>query len=165
MAYYIVLATVLILLQVTIFSNIALWGVATPFLFLYFLMKLPISLSPNKVMSIGFIIGLIIDLFFSTPGVYTLSSVIVSYMRRPYITLVIQHEDDYGTMSPSIRSLGLAPFMVYVFITSLTFSAIVFLVQSFSLYNPLSLFLKIVTSTIFTFIMALAAEYVLGEKR
>ncbi len=164
-AYYIILGIVLILLQVTIFSNIALWNIATPFLFLYLIMKLPISMSPNKVMTVGFFVGLIVDIFFSTPGVYTLASVITSYMRRPYIALVLQHEDDYGTMSPSIRSLGLAPFMVYVFITSITFSIAVFLIQSFSLYNPLMLLLKIASSTLFTFIMAMATEYILREKR
>ena len=51
--YYIVLAVILILLQVTIFSNIALWGVATPFLFIYIIMKLPVSMSTNKVMTIA----------------------------------------------------------------------------------------------------------------
>lgn len=163
--YYTILGIVLILLQVTIFSNIALWNIATPFLFLYLIMKLPISMSPNKVMTIGFFVGLIVDIFFSTPGVYALASVVTSFMRRPYIALVLQHEDDYGSMSPSIRSLGLAPFMVYAFITSITFSLIVFIVQAFSLYNPLTLLLKIVTSTLFTFMMAMASEYILEEKR
>ena len=164
-AYYILLAVVLILLQVTILSNVALWGVATPFLFLYFIMKLPVSISPNKVMTLSFLVGLTIDIFFSTPGVYALSSVITAFMRRPFITLVLQHEDDYGNMYPSIKSLGLAPFTVYVLITSFTFSLAVFIIQSFSLYNPLYLFLKVITSTIFTYIMVMSAEYILKEKR
>ena len=164
-AYYILLAVVLILLQVTILSNIALWGVATPFLFLYFIMKLPVSMSPNKVMTLAFIVGLTIDMFFSTPGVYALSSVITAFMRKPYITLVLQHEDDYGNMYPSVKSLGLAPFTVYALITSFTFSLAVFVIQSFSLYNPLSLVLKVITSTIFTYMIIMSAEYILKEKR
>ena len=164
-AYYSLLAIVLILLQVTILSNVALWGVATPFLFLYFIMKLPVSLSPNKVMTIAFLVGLTIDMFFSTPGVYALASVITAFMRKPFITLVLQHEDDYGTMYPSTKSLGLAPFTVYVLITSFTFSLTVFIIQSFSLYNPLYLILKIVSSTIFTYIMVMSAEYILKDKR
>lgn len=164
-AYYIVLATILILLQVTILSNVALWGIATPFLFIYFIMKLPVSMPSNKVMTISFIVGLVIDMFFSTPGVYALSSVITAFMRKPYITLVLQHEDDYGNMYPSIKSLGLAPFTVYAVITSFTFSLTVFMIQSFSLYNPLYLVLKIVTSTIFTYILIMSAEYILKEKR
>lgn len=163
--YYLILAVVLILLQVTILSNITLWGCATPFLFIYLIMKLPVSLSPNKTMTIAFAMGLIIDIFFSTPGVYSLSSVVTAFMRRPYITLVLQHEDDYGTMYPSIRSLGTAPFSVYALITSFTFSATIFIVQSFSLYNPLSLVLKIITSTLFTFITVMAAEFIFKEKR
>ncbi|MBO5720492.1 MAG: rod shape-determining protein MreD [Bacteroidales bacterium] len=164
-AYYIVLAFALILLQVTIFSNIALWGVATPFLFIYLIMKLPVSVSPNKVMTIAFFVGLTIDIFFSTPGVYSLSSVITAFMRKPFITLVLQHEDDYGTMYPSIKSLGIAPFTVFALITSLTFTSAVFIIQSFSLYNPLYLVLKIATSTLFTYILIMAAEYILKERR
>ena len=164
-AYYILLAVILILLQVSILSNVALWGIATPFLFLYFIMKLPVSMSPNRVMTISFLVGLAIDMFFSTPGVYALSSVITAFMRKPYITLVLQHEDDYGNMYPSIKYLGLAPFTVYVLITSFTFSLAVFIIQSFSLYNPLYLILKIVSSTIFTYIMVMSAEYILKDKR
>lgn len=163
--YYIILAFVLIILQVTILSKIALWGVATPFLFLYLIMKLPVSTSPNIVMTVAFAMGITIDMFFSTPGVYALSSVVSAFMRRPYITLVLQHEDDYGTMYPSIRTLGTAPFTVYTLITALTFSSVVFIVQSFSLYSPLHLILKIVTSTLFTYIMVMCAEYILKEKR
>ena len=163
--YYIVLAIILILLQVTIFSNIALWGVATPFLFIYIIMKLPVSMSTNKVMTVAFVVGLIIDMFFSTPGVYTLSSTVIAFMRRPFITLVLQHEDDYGTMYPSVKSLGLAPFTVFALISSLTFSTVIFFVQSFSLYNPLTLVLKIVTSAIFTYLLIMVAEYIHKEKR
>lgn len=164
-ATYIVLAIILLLLQVTIFANIALWGFATPFLFIYVIMKLPVSLSPNKTMTVAFLLGVIIDIFFSTPGVYSLASVITAFMRKPYITLVLQHEDDYGTMFPSIRSLGVAPFSVYAIISIFTFTAILFVVQSFSLYNPISLILKIVGSTILTYLMVIALEYIFREKR
>ena len=94
-----------------------------------------------------------------------MSSVVTAFMRRPFITLVLQHEDDYGTMYPSVKSLGLAPFTVFALITSFTFSTVIFFVQSFSLYNPLTLLLKIVTSAIFTYLLVMVAEYIHKEKR
>ena len=143
--YYSILAIVLIILQVTLLSNIALWGVATPFLFLYLIMKLPVSISPNIVMTVAFAMGLTIDMFFSTPGVYTLSSVVTAFMRRPYITLVLQHEDDYGTMYPSIRTLGTAPFTLLFFdklsfwsvITNLWIVPLVYIVFCIGMFSSL----------------------------
>lgn len=153
------------MLQVTILGRVALFGYATPFVFLYLLIKLPVSLSPNKVMTIAFFVGFVIDIFFSTPGVYSLSSVVVAFMRKPFITLVLQHEDDYGTISPSIKTLGTAPFTVYALLMSLTFSVVIFMVQTFSLNSPLTTTLKIVCSTLFTYIAIVAAEYILKERR
>ncbi|MBS7372469.1 MAG: rod shape-determining protein MreD, partial [Muribaculaceae bacterium] len=58
---FIVLWVVLVLVQ-AIFSKIMLFDVATPIVFIYLLLRLPIGLSYNIVFTVAFITGLTIDM-------------------------------------------------------------------------------------------------------
>lgn len=157
-AYYVAIYIVLMLMQISVFGNIAILGYATPFLFIYFIMKLPSALSPNWVMTVSFITGLILDIFFNTLGVYSLSCTITAFLRRPFITLVMQREEEASGIVPSVKALGAAPFTVYALLTVFTFSASVFTIQAFSLFNPGKLILQILSSTLITYVFVYAIE-------
>ena len=58
----------LILLQVLILNNVHIAGVATPFLYVYFILKFNSGTSRNELMVWGFCMGLAIDIFSNTPG-------------------------------------------------------------------------------------------------
>lgn len=156
--YYILIYIILMFFQITVFGNVALFGYATPFLFLYFIIKLPATMSPNWVMTLAFITGVILDIFFSTPGMYSLSATLAAFMRKPYITLVLQRDDEASSMTPSVKSLGAAPFTVYALLIILTFSSAVFIIQAFSIFNFARLLLQVLSSTFLTYILVIALE-------
>ena len=54
---------VLVLVQVLILNNIHFLRVATPFLYLYFILKMPVGSSRMNVVFFSFLIGLTIDIF------------------------------------------------------------------------------------------------------
>nr|MCQ5196067.1 rod shape-determining protein MreD [Parabacteroides merdae] len=58
---------VLVLVQVLILNNIHFLRVATPFLYLYFILKMPVGSSPTNVVFFSFLIALTIDVFSITP--------------------------------------------------------------------------------------------------
>ena len=105
---YIFSFIILVLLQVSVFNRIALFGYATPFLFLYFILKLPTTLSANWTMTLSFLMGLVIDIFSNTPGMYALASVSVAFVRRTFIALVLQRGNEEVSLVPSFRSFGSA---------------------------------------------------------
>ena len=155
---YTLLFIVLVLLQVLAFNRIALFGYATPFLFLYFILKLPTTLSPNWTMTLSFLIGLIIDIFSNTPGVYALSSVSVAFVRRTFIALVLQRGNEEVSLIPSFRAFGSENFSVYAFCMVFLFCILVFLIETFSFFSPLVLILRILSSTLLTLALILALE-------
>ena len=59
--YEVLLFVALILLQVLLFNQISVFGYATPFLYIYFLMKLPIGRNVFYVIIMGFLMGITID--------------------------------------------------------------------------------------------------------
>lgn len=58
----------LVLLQVLILNNVHIAGYATPFLYIYFILKFASGTSRNELMLWAFFFGLTIDIFADTPG-------------------------------------------------------------------------------------------------
>jgi rod shape-determining protein MreD len=84
---YFFLFIVVVFLQVTIGNNIHLLGVAIPFLYIYFIIRLPLSLSVNWTFTLAFILGLVIDIFSNTPGMNALACTVVAFLRKPILNL------------------------------------------------------------------------------
>ena len=64
--YEMLLFAALIVLQVLIFNQISIFGFATPFLYIYFLLKLPVGRNLFYVIIAGFLLGFTIDIFLNT---------------------------------------------------------------------------------------------------
>ena len=58
----------LVLLQVLILNSVHIAGYATPFLYIYFILKFSSGTSRNELMLWAFFFGLTIDIFSDTPG-------------------------------------------------------------------------------------------------
>ena len=57
---------VLVIAQSVIFNHIALFNVALAFIFIYFILRLPVTLSTGKVIALSFMIGFCVDIFSDT---------------------------------------------------------------------------------------------------
>lgn len=162
---YIILFLVLITSQIVIFNNICLFNVAIPFLFIYLIIRLPLSLSPNIVMSISFGIGLIIDIFSDTQGMHALACTIVAFLRRGILRLYVIREDDIADGEVSIKSIGYFTYFKYLLTIVLLYCILIFCIEAFTFFNVLQLILRIICSTILSFILILGIERILNKKR
>ena len=78
---------VLVLIQVLVLNNIHFLRVATPFLYLYFILKMPVGTSRTNVVFFSFLIGLVIDIFSNTPGMHAAACTFAGFIREPLIRL------------------------------------------------------------------------------
>ena len=76
------------------------------------LFLVPIFISRNALLIGGFVLGLVVDLFYDSPGVHASASVLTAFMR-PRILKMMEPGDGYERKSPTIRSLGLQWFSRY----------------------------------------------------
>lgn len=51
---FILLSLVLVLAQVLVFNHICLFNLAVPMVFIYVIVRLPITLNTNRVLTVGF---------------------------------------------------------------------------------------------------------------
>ena len=145
---YFFLFIVVVFLQVTIGNNIHLLGVAIPFLYIYFIIRLPLSLSVNWTLTLAFILGLVIDIFSNTPGMNALACTVVAFLRG----------EDYSESEPSIRNFGMSLFVRYVLTFSLCFCTLLFVIESFSFFDIGRLIVRVLASTILTFLVILGMD-------
>lgn len=133
-----------------------LFNVAVPFVFIYLLISMPLSFSPNVTTIIGFVTGLTVDILSDTPGLHSLSCTVLAFVRRPVFRLYTSFDDDLGGLRPTIRIMGQAGYMKYLLTMILIYTLIVFTVEAFQIFNPTIFFARVVCSTLLTFIIIYA---------
>ena len=118
-----------VLLQVLILNNVHIAGYATPFLYIYFILKFASGTSRNELMLWAFFFGLTIDIFADTPGMNAAATVLLAFLR-PSLLRLFTPRDNLDSIIPSFKSMGITPFLKYttasVFVHSLALLSIEF---------------------------------------
>ncbi|MBN2829899.1 MAG: rod shape-determining protein MreD [Candidatus Cloacimonetes bacterium] len=149
---------VLVLVQVLILNNIKFLGIINPYLYILFILTLPLSINRGLLLFLAFVLGLSIDIFSNTPGMHAFATVFVAFFRNPIIKLLIPRDDNYELIIPSMKSFGMGQFVRYAVLMVLVHHLILFSVESFSLNALGLLFLRLFFSSIFTLLLVLGIE-------
>lgn len=69
---------VLVLAQVLVFNRLYLFNIAIPLAFIYFIMRLPVTMSLMWVLTLSFFTGLSVDIFSDTLGMNALACTLLA---------------------------------------------------------------------------------------
>jgi rod shape-determining protein MreD len=147
----------LVLLQALVLNHIHICGIATPFLYIYMILKFPSGMSRNEAMLWAFFLGLIVDIFSNTPGMNTFASVAVA-MVRPYMLQLFTPRDMPDSIIPSFKTMGPSSFMKYLTLSILIHCFLLVSIEVFSFSSILLTLLRIVACTLLTVACAVALE-------
>ena len=78
---------VFVLIQVLILNNIHFMRIATPFLYLYIILKLPVGESRSEQLFLAFLAGLLVDVFSNTPGMHAFACTLAGFWREGLIQM------------------------------------------------------------------------------
>ena len=120
---------VLVLVQVLILNNIHFLRVATPFLYLYFILKMPVGSSRTNVVFFSFLIGLTIDVFSNTPGMHAFACTLAGFIRHSLIQLLMGKDLPEG-INPSYKTFGYGGFFRYTLLFVVIHHVALFLIES-----------------------------------
>lgn len=154
--YEVLLFVALILLQVLLFNQISVFGYATPFLYIYFLMKLPIGRNVFYVIIMGFLMGITIDIFLNTPGINAAATTLVAATRRPLLRLFYE-KDVFDEFVPGIYT-ATGPFIKSSILAVAMHQTVLYGLEAFSLFNPEILILRWVSSIALTLALIFALD-------
>jgi rod shape-determining protein MreD len=156
---YSIIFVILLLLQVLLFNNIRFSGYINPYIYVMFILLLPVEIPSWLLLMLSFFSGLTIDFFTSTPGMHAGASVAAGFVR-PYILRLISPRDGYEPgASPSMLIYGFRWFLLYTVIIVGIHHFILFTFEVFRFTDFHRTLLRIFLSTLFTSAFILLAEY------
>lgn len=145
-------------LQALVFNHIHLFGYATPMPYVYFLLILPSATPRWAYVAIGFLLGLLMDLFTNTPGMAAASLCAAALLTPPLLRMFSPSDEDEETFLPSARTMEWARFLQFAFAVILIHCLLYFTIEAFTFFDLKRLLLDIAGSTLLTFCFVAAFE-------
>ncbi|MDR0745034.1 MAG: rod shape-determining protein MreD [Mediterranea sp.] len=146
----------LLLLQVLILNNVHIAGYATPFLYIYFILRLEADISRNEAMLWGFALGLCIDIFSNTSGMNAAATVMLAFARPVYLSMFTPRDNQ--KIVPSLKNMGFLSYVKYLLAAVFTHHIMLFTIAFFSFSDIHVLLIRIVSSTVLTVICMFAID-------
>lgn len=162
---YALLFVVLVLVQALVMNHIVLFNCAVCFIFIYFLVRVPIGITTNAILTLGFLLGLSVDMLSDTPGLNALACTILASLRRPIFYAYEQHDDQKRNLSPSLGSMGLLNFCKYILTLSAAYCLMVSILEFITFSDIVGILIKAGASTLFTFLVMLAIDSLVFKKQ
>lgn len=162
---HIVLFFVYVLAQVIILKNLVLFDSAFCFLYVAFILLLPFELSATLTILVGFIVGFTIDIFYSSMGLHAFATVLMSYLRNYWLSVITpQSGYDVGN-SPTIATNGVQWFLVYAIPLVFIHHFILFFLEASGFDMFWFTMLKIIGSLLFTMTVIILLQFLVPQRR
>ncbi len=157
----------LTILQIVIISQdfVIFSGLGFCFVYVLFLLQLPIGLGRVAAMSIAFLAGSIMDIFYNTAGINAAACVLILFLR-PYIIKALNPQSGLENIqSITISSVGFSWFSIYTLVMVFIHHSTLFFIQTFNAQYFWNTLLKVIVSTLFTYVSILVIQYFFYTER
>ena len=150
---------VLVLLQILLFNNIQFSGYVNPYVYIMFILLLPVEIPSWLLLLLSFALGLVIDLFSGTPGMHSSATVLAGFVR-PYVLRIISPRDGYESRAePSIVNYGFRWFLTYAVLIVLVHHLALFYLEVFRFSDFFRTLLRVLLSSLFTVTFIMIIEF------
>lgn len=155
----------LCLLQVLVFNNLNLGGYVNPFIYVYLIIILPISMGRIQLLLVGFLLGLTVDVFSNTGGMHAAATTLIAFYRPLYLNAQSPREGYELAAVPHIKQFGIAWFIPYALLLIIIHHTALFFIEAFRFADFFRTLLKVILSSGLTFIFVLLTEFLFVSQR
>lgn len=149
----------LVLLQVLVIDHIDLAnGWVVPYLYVLFILTLPVNTPTWAVLALGFLTGVVLDMFSSTPGMHASACTAMAYARGWMLRALAPREGYETGLKPGITDLGLPWFMTYAGVLVVTHHLVLFFVEVYRFDAFFSTFARALVSAAATLVLCLLGQ-------
>jgi rod shape-determining protein MreD len=149
----------LMLLQVLLFNNIQFSGYINPYIYILFILLLPVDIPAWILLLLAFAAGSVIDFFSGSPGMHSAATVLAAF-TRPYILRVISPRDGYeANPEPSMITYGFRWFLTYSLLVVLIHHTALFYLEVFRLTEFFRTMFRVILSSLFSITFVLLIEF------
>lgn len=148
-----------LLLQIFLFQNMVLFGTAFCFIYVGFILLLPIEISSILLLTFAFVSGLIVDLFYNSAGVNAAAAVLVAFIRPVWLSMITPRGGYEDVDIPALKTLGFSWFTTYMLPLIFIHHLSLFLIEAGEMINFWFVLNKAIFSTLYTFVILVIGQY------
>lgn len=155
-----------ILFQVYVLNKVpTLHQFIKPYLYFLFILWLPFSIKRFGLLMLAFVFGLTFDYFTATPGWHAAACVLIAYLRPFLLNILLPQETTEITYAePSIKSMGTAPYAVYLLLLTFVHHAYMVFIQWMQFGNFFFFLGKVTGTTAISLLLILVTELIFTRK-
>lgn len=142
-----------LLIQVTICSNINLFGYINPFIYIIFILLFPVNNNRLLFLICAFNLGLLVDMFLDSGGVHAGASVLLAYARPLFLKYAFGTLYNHQNLKFGNSEIG--ALIMYVSGCTIFHHLTLFSLEFFNISQILLILKKALFSSIFTVFLGL----------
>jgi hypothetical protein len=156
---------VYVLVQVLILKNLVLFDVAFCFLYVAFILLLPVEMSPVALMFTAFGMGFLVDIFYSSMGLHAFALVITAYARNYWLGVITPQGGYDASVTPALAAYGAGWFLVYSIPLIFIHHATLFFLEAGGFDTTGFTIIKIFGSLLFTTLVVTLLQLMVPKRR
>jgi len=154
----------LVLVQVLVLNEIKLGGYINPYIYVLFIILLPVDISKSLLLTLAFILGLTIDFFGNTLGLHAAATVLMAYARPGTINLFFSNLEFNSNEEPGLQRLKFSGFFRYVFVLVFIHNFTLYMLEVFSFTDFLYTLYRIMLNTLLTMLLIFITVFIFNKK-
>lgn len=136
-----------------------------PYFYFVFILWLPFKTGRTALLFISFAVGMVIDLFFKTPGLHAAACVLIGYLRPSLINLLLPKEaTDWGNEEPSKNNMGSLQYATYLTMLTLVHHFYLILLEWMQFGSFLYFIGKLIATSSVSLLLIMIADFFLNRK-
>ena len=155
-----------ILIQVYVLNQVPpLHQFIVPYLYFLFILWLPFNIPRFGLLILSFVFGLSLDYFMQTPGLHAAPCLLIAYIRPYLLSLLIPQETtEQSYAEPSIKSMGWAPYSLYVVLLTFIHHTYLVLIEWLQFGNFVYFIGKVTATTAISLLLIFITEMLFFRK-
>ncbi len=154
---YTLMFTGLVLTQVLVLNHIQFSGFVNPYIYVLFVLLLPLSTPRYAVLILAFLIGITVDIFSNSLGVHSFATVFIAYIRPLVVRLVSGREEDMSDY-PGLMQNRIGWFLSYVTIMVVFHHTVLFFLEVFTFADFTGTLFRIFLSSLFSIFVIVLSQ-------
>lgn len=162
---YLLRLLLLVVIQLLVVNNIELSSMINPYIYVAFILMLPVTIKPWQLVILSFLTGALMDAFSSTPGLHMAATTLMGYIRIHYLRATTTKEDTEARTIPSISQKGIVWFTVYAFALIFLHHLLLFFLEIYGFSEFFATLGRVFFSTLVTLIIIITGQLLLYRSK
>lgn len=155
---YLLRFILILLVQLLVVDNIELSSYVNPYIYISFILLLPVTVRPWQIVALSFLVGACMDAFSSTPGLHIAATNFMGFIRIHYLNATTTKEDIEGRISPTLSQKGIVWFVFYCFVMTFIHHLILFFLEIYGFHEFFATMTRVFLSTSVTVLLIVVGQ-------